>query len=69
MAAALACLAAGPARRLAAGHGLELPVIPRPGLVADAVRAMDAAGIRADDITVRTPSLDDVFLTLTGGRP
>ena len=39
---------------------------PRPGLVADAVRAMDAAGIRADDITVRTPSLDDVFLALTG---
>ena len=66
VATALACLAAGPARRLAAGHGLELPVIPRPGLVADAVLAMDAAGIRADDITVRTPSLDDVFLALTG---
>jgi hypothetical protein len=28
---------------------------------------MDAAGVRADDITVRTPSLDDVFLALTGG--
>ena len=69
VATALACLAAGPARRLAAGHGLELPVIPRPGLVADAVLAMDAAGIRADDITVRTPSLDDVFLALTGARP
>ncbi len=68
VAAALSCLAAGPARRLAAGHGLELPVIPRPGLVADAVRAMDSAGVRADDIAVRTPSLDDVFLTLTGGR-
>jgi ABC-2 type transport system ATP-binding protein len=68
VAAALACLAAGPARRLAAGHGLELPVIPRPGLVADAVLAMDAAGIRADDIAVRTPSLDDVFLALTEGR-
>jgi ABC-2 type transport system ATP-binding protein len=68
VATALACLAAGPARRLAAGHGLELPVIPRPGLVADAVRAMDAAGIGADDVTVRTPSLDDVFLALTGSR-
>jgi hypothetical protein len=43
-------------------------VTPRLGLVADAVRAMDAVGIRADDITVRTPSLDDVFLALTGGR-
>jgi len=68
VAAALGCLAAGPARPLAAGHGLELPVIPRPGLVADAVLAMDAVGIRADDISVRTPSLDDVFLALTEGR-
>ena len=31
VATTLACLAAGPARRLAAGHGLELPVTPRPG--------------------------------------
>ena len=68
LATTLACLAAGPARPLTAGHGLELPVIPRPGLVADAVRALDAAGIGADDIAVRTPSLDDVFLALTGGR-
>ena len=67
VATTLACLAAGPARRLTAGHGLELPVIPRPGLVADAVRAMDAVGVGADDIAVRTPSLDDVFLVLTGG--
>ena len=67
VATALARLAAGPARRLAAGYGLELPVVPRPGLVADAVRALDADGIGADDITVRTPSLDDVFLALTGG--
>ena len=68
LATTLACLAVGPARRLAAGNGLELPVVPRPGLVADAVRAMDAAGISADDISVRTPSLDDVFLALTGSR-
>jgi len=68
VATALACLAAGPARRLAARPGLELPVVPRPGLVADAVRALDAAGIGADDICVRTPSLDDVFLALTGSR-
>jgi ABC-2 type transport system ATP-binding protein len=66
VAAALGSLSAGPARRLAAGHGIELPIIPRPGLVTDAVLAMEAAGVRADDITVRTPSLDDVFLALTG---
>ncbi len=68
VATALASLAAGPARRLAAGRGLELPVIPRPGLVAEAVRALDAAGIGTDDICVRTSSLDDVFLALTGSR-
>jgi ABC-2 type transport system ATP-binding protein len=68
VAATLACFAAGPARPLTAGHGLELPVLPRPGLVADAVLALVATGIRADDISVRTPSLDDVFLALTGGR-
>jgi len=66
VARALGGLSAGPARRLDAGHGIELPVIPRPGLVTDVVFAMAAAGVRADDITVRTPSLDDVFHALTG---
>jgi ABC-2 type transport system ATP-binding protein len=64
---AIGCLAAGPARRLVAEHGVEVPVAPRPGLVPDAVRALDAAGIAAADVTVRTPSLDDVFLALTAG--
>ena len=53
--------AAGRARTRTAGD-------PRPGLVADAVLAMAAAGTRAEDIAVRTPSLDDVFLALTGSR-
>jgi ABC-2 type transport system ATP-binding protein len=65
--AAIGCLAAGPARRLVAEHGVEVPVAPRPGLVPDVVRALDAAGIAAVDVTVRTPSLDDVFLALTAG--
>jgi ABC-2 type transport system ATP-binding protein len=30
------------------------------------VRALDAAGIEATSLTVREPTLDDVFLTLTG---
>jgi ABC-2 type transport system ATP-binding protein len=30
------------------------------------VRDLDAAGVRLDDLTIRHPSLDDVFLTLTG---
>jgi ABC-2 type transport system ATP-binding protein len=32
----------------------------------DAVRALDAAGIESHGLALRRPSLDDVFLTLTG---
>ena len=34
--------------------------------LADIVREMDGAGIGLDDLAVRRPTLDDVFLTLTG---
>jgi ABC-2 type transport system ATP-binding protein len=36
------------------------------GLVARSVRALDSAGIELVDIAVRRPTLDDVFLQLTG---
>jgi len=32
----------------------------------EVVRALDAAGVPTDDLAVRRPTLDDVFLTLTG---
>jgi ABC-2 type transport system ATP-binding protein len=32
----------------------------------EAVRALDAAGVHVADLGVRRPSLDDVFLSLTG---
>ena len=32
----------------------------------DAVRLLDAAGVEVADIALRRPTLDDVFLTLTG---
>ena len=35
-------------------------------LAADAVRRLDDAGIAIDDISVSEPTLDDVFLNLTG---
>ena len=57
--------AVGPVRRLAGHRGLDLPVVPRPGLVTEIVRVLDAAGIEVDDITVQQPSLDDVFASLT----
>ena len=34
--------------------------------VVDAVRRLDAAGIETDGLSLRRPSLDDVFLALTG---
>jgi ABC-2 type transport system ATP-binding protein len=43
-----------------------LPVRERRGAIAQAVRRLDAAGIAIDDIAVHRPTLDDVFLTLTG---
>jgi ABC-2 type transport system ATP-binding protein len=33
------------------------------------VRAMDEEGLRPDDLTVHRPTLDDVFLALTGSAP
>jgi ABC-2 type transport system ATP-binding protein len=45
---------------------VRVPVTERRGTIADAVRRLDTAGIAIDDIAVTTPTLDDVFLTLTG---
>ncbi|MFL5871622.1 MAG: ATP-binding cassette domain-containing protein [Solirubrobacterales bacterium] len=39
------------------------------GAIAKAVRALDEAGVGIDDIAIRRPTLDDVFLTLTGKPP
>src|SRR5215468_3031708 len=45
---------------------VRVPVAERRGTIANAVRRLDEAGIAIDDIAVSTPTLDDVFLTLTG---
>jgi ABC-2 type transport system ATP-binding protein len=45
---------------------VRVPVAERRGTIANAVRRLDDAGIAIDDIFVSTPTLDDVFLTLTG---
>jgi ABC-2 type transport system ATP-binding protein len=48
-------------------HGvLRVPIRRRRGVIADAVRRLDEAGVGIDDIAVRRPTLDDVFLVLTG---
>ena len=45
---------------------VTVPVESSVGVVADAVRALDKAEIVVDDLLIRRPTLDDVFLTLTG---
>jgi ABC-2 type transport system ATP-binding protein len=45
---------------------LLVPLRERHGAIAEAVRRLDEAGVGIDDIAVRHPTLDDVFLQLTG---
>jgi len=45
---------------------LRVPLSRRTGAIAEAVRRLDGAGIAIDDISLKQPTLDDVFLELTG---
>jgi ABC-2 type transport system ATP-binding protein len=47
---------------------VELTVEEGPRTAATVLRALDQAGIEVAGLAVREPSLDDVFLTLTGHR-
>jgi ABC-2 type transport system ATP-binding protein len=48
------------------GRLIEVPVTASNGLATEVLRALDAVGVAVSDIAVRSASLDDVFLTLTG---
>ena len=43
-----------------------LTVRRRNGTIVEAVRRLDEAGVDVDDLGLRRPTLDDVFLSLTG---
>ena len=45
---------------------LRVPVAERKGTIAAAVQRLNDAGVGIDDISMRRPTLDDVFLKLTG---
>jgi ABC-2 type transport system ATP-binding protein len=45
---------------------LRAPVRARSGIIPDAVRRLDDADVGIADITLRRPTLDDVFIALTG---
>jgi ABC-2 type transport system ATP-binding protein len=48
------------------GHVVRVTVRERSGAIMEAARRLDLEGVRVDDIVVRRPTLDDVFLSLTG---
>ncbi|MER6421265.1 ATP-binding cassette domain-containing protein [Streptomyces sp. NPDC001137] len=52
-----------PDRRL-----LSAPVTDRMAALSGVVRALEEAGVEAEDIALRRPTLDEVFLHLTGGH-
>ncbi len=45
---------------------ITAPVSGGSTVLVDAVRVLDHAGVAIDDLALRRPTLDDVFLTLTG---
>jgi len=47
-------------------HSLLMPVTGGAGVLTDALRRLDAAHIVLEDVGLRRPTLDDVFLSLTG---
>ncbi|MBJ7471202.1 MAG: ATP-binding cassette domain-containing protein [Solirubrobacteraceae bacterium] len=53
-------------RPVASGDTVHVVMAETHGAITRAVRALDAQGLEADDLVVRRPTLDDVFLTLTG---
>ena len=61
-------LGTGEARVQAQNREILVPVVGGAQLLMEAIRELDAAGIGIDDVALRRPTLDDVFLQLTG-RP
>jgi len=65
--AAVAELAAMSEERPVVEDGVvRVAVRRRPRVVVEAVRRLDDAGVDVEDVSVRRPTLDDVFLVLTG---
>jgi ABC-2 type transport system ATP-binding protein len=65
---ALKPFATGPVTPENPDRFLEVPVSGADGLATEVLRALDAAGVQVNDISVRSASLDDVFLRLTGHK-
>jgi ABC-2 type transport system ATP-binding protein len=59
----------GPAHVHADDRRVSVSVASHDGVLTRAIRELDAAGVHVDDIGFRRPTLDEVFLTLTGHVP
>jgi len=68
LAAALVPVGRGEPRLDVPGRRLTVPVEGGTAAVTAAVRVVEGLGVEVDDIGLRRPTLDEVFLTLTG-RP
>ena len=66
-AAVLSRWATGPPAIDADQRRLTAPVAAGAVTLPELVRQLDAAGLRAEDVSVRRPTLDEVFLDWTGG--
>ncbi|MEU3273489.1 ATP-binding cassette domain-containing protein [Saccharomonospora sp. NPDC006951] len=64
----LSGIAAGPIRTDEDRRLLSAPVRHRTSALTEVVRDLDEAGITALDISLRRPTLDEVFLELTGSK-
>jgi len=60
--------ATGPVAAGGAGSQISAQVRRTDGITTEVVRALDTAGVEVTSVTVQRPSLDDVFLSLTGHR-
>jgi ABC-2 type transport system ATP-binding protein len=63
---AIADLGSGAPQVVAEAGEVSLPVVKGASLLAEVVRRLDAAGLEISDLALRRPTLDDVFLALTG---
>jgi ABC-2 type transport system ATP-binding protein len=61
-------IAEGPARIDTENRHVSASVASHDGVLTRVIRELDSAEVRVDDIGFRRPTLDEVFLTLTG-RP
>jgi ABC-2 type transport system ATP-binding protein len=62
----LSPLAAGEPTYDEGRRSIVVPVTGGAAMLADALRRIDSDGVRIDDVGLRRPTLDDVFLSLTG---